>query len=125
MSVSGLIAAIFLLPPLRGQASLRAEIALNALTVILSWFLLHTSYALDYASRYYRAEGGLRFPSGEKPDLLDCAYFAFAIGTTFAVSDVEIVDRRIRRTALGHSLLSFGYNTAVLALVINLLFGGV
>lgn len=125
VSVTGLGAGIFLLPQLRGRVATLWEIALSALTVILAWFLLHTSYALYYAYQYYRAEGGLQFPGGQEPDLLDCAYVAFAIGTTFAVSDVEIADRRIRRIALGHGLLSFGYNTALLALVINLLFGGV
>ena len=65
----------------------------------------------------------LDFPGNAKPDYLDFAYFAFVIGMTFQVSDVEIPSRTIRRTALAHSLLSFALNTFVVALTINLIAG--
>ena len=41
----------------------------------------------------------------------------------FQVSDVEISARRIRRQALIHGLLSFGLNTFVVALTVNLIAG--
>jgi len=97
-----------------------------ALGVISAWGVLHTSYALHYAYQYYRSEesaGGLAFPNGQDPDQLDFAYFAFTIGTSFAVSDVNVTDRSIRRAVLGHQILSFFYNTSILALVINLFTG--
>ena len=53
----------------------------------------------------------------------DFAYFAFTIATSFAVSDVDVTDRAIRRAVLGHQILSFLYNTSILALVINLFTG--
>lgn len=84
--------------------------------------MLHTSYALYYASRYYQfkpSPGGLAFPGEQKPRQIDFAYFAFTIGTSFAVSDVEVTDSTMRRTVLGHQILSFFYNTAILALAIN------
>jgi len=60
------------------------------------------------------------FPSDQSPNQLDFAYFAFTIATSFAVSDVDVTDRTIRRAVLGHQILSFFYNTSILALVINL-----
>jgi len=93
------------------------------LGVVAAWGVLHTSYALYYASRYYRSEefsGGLSFPGEQNPRQLDFAYFAFTIGTSFAVSDVEVTDSTMRRSVLGHQILSFFYNTAILALAINL-----
>jgi uncharacterized membrane protein len=91
-----------------------------ALGMISAWKVLHSSYALHYAYLYYRSEesaGGLAFPSEQDPDRFD---FAFTIATSFAVSDVNVTDQTIRRAVLGHQILSFFYNTSILALVINL-----
>jgi uncharacterized membrane protein len=96
------------------------------LAVVAAWGVTHTAYTLRYAHLYYRdagGEGGLVFPGDDKPRDLDFAYFAFTIGMCFQVSDVTISSPIIRRGALGHSLLSFAYNTAVLALSLNLVFG--
>ena len=41
----------------------------------------------------------------------------------FQVSDTAITDRGVRRTALFHAILSFAYNTAILAFALNLVFG--
>lgn len=100
--------------------------ALYALGVVASWALLHTGFALYYAHLYYNSAespSGLRFPGDEDPDPLDFAYYAFAIGTTFAVSDVEATSRKMRRPTLAHCILSFFYNTAILAMVLNLVLG--
>ena len=70
-----------------------------------------------------KSAGGLTFPSEQNPDQFDFAYFAFTIATSFAVSDVDVTDRAIRRAVLGHQILSFFYNTSILALVINLFTG--
>ena len=97
------------------------------LGIIISWALLHTGFALYYAHIYYGdsgLSGGLRFPGDEDPDALDFAYYAFAVGTTFAVSDVETTSRKTRRPTLAHSVLSFFYNTVILALVLNLVLAG-
>ena len=45
------------------------------------------------------------------------------IGMTFQVSDVSITSNRIRRLSLVHALLSFLFNTIILALAINLASG--
>ena len=68
-------------------------------------------------------KGGLIFPNDEPPDYFDFAYFSFVIGMTWQVSDVQITSRRIRRIVLMHALLSFVYNTVILALSINIISG--
>ena len=82
---------------------------------------------MRYAHLYYRddaeGEGGLKFPGEHKPDDYDFAYFAFTIGMCFQVSDVLVTSRQIRRSVLFHAVISFAYNTVILALVLNLLFG--
>lgn len=93
-------------------------------TAILSWLLTHTAFTLRYAHLYYRGgsdnEGGIEFCGDDKPADLDFAYFAFTIGMCFQVSDATINSRVIRHTALLHALVSFAYNTGILALVINI-----
>jgi uncharacterized membrane protein len=101
------------------------ELALATVTVALSWAAVHTAFALHYAHDFYRGAkpGGLQFPSGdqhEKPDYWDFVYFSFVIGMTAQVSDVGITDRTIRRTATAHGIVSFVYNTALVALMVNI-----
>jgi len=100
-------------------------LSLAVVTIALSWVLVHTSFALHYAHDYYRGSkpGGLQFPSGssgEKPDYWDFVYFSFVIGMTAQVSDVGITDKIIRRTATVHGIISFVFNTALLALMVNI-----
>jgi uncharacterized membrane protein len=94
----------------------------GALAVILAWLLLHLGYAGRYAHLFYRS-GGLRFPETDRPNHLDFAYFAFTLGTSFAVSDVEITARPFRYAALTHSILSFFYNAAVIGIAVSALTG--
>jgi len=112
---------------------LASHILLALATVILSWLVLHTVFALHYAHLFYhepqipgstRIARGLVFPDGEiEPDYLDFAYFSFIIGMTSQVSDVQINSRKFRHWALLHGMVAFGYNTAVLALSINIISG--
>lgn len=125
VSFVGLVSAISLLPQVRDLQTTQGMLAaiLNTLGVVTAWAVLHTSYSLYYASRYYRSEespGGLVFPGEQSPRQLDFAYFAFTIGTSFAVSDVSVTDSKMRRGVLGHQILSFFYNTAILTISINL-----
>jgi uncharacterized membrane protein len=102
-------------------------VGLGALAVASAWFLTHTILTLRYAHLYYRdgegGGGGLTFPGDGHPAFIDFAYFAFTLGMCFQVSDVVVSSRALRRTALGHALLSFGYNTVVLAVALNLAIG--
>ena len=99
--------------------------ALGLLAIAGAWMILHTAYTLHYARLYYanaETEGSLAFVGGP-PDAADFAYFAFGVGMTFQVPDVNVLNRQMRRAVLAHQLLSFVYNTAILALVVNLIAG--
>ncbi len=102
-----------------------SHLALATGTIALSWAAVHTTFALHYAHDYYRGTkpGGLQFPSGdqhENADYWDFVYFSFVIGMTAQVSDVGITDKTIRRTAAAHGVISFAFNTALLALMVNI-----
>jgi uncharacterized membrane protein len=102
-----------------------SELALATATIALSWAAVHTAFALHYAHDYYRGSkpGGLQFPSGDEhdhADYWDFVYFSFVIGMTAQVSDVGITDKMIRRTATAHGIVSFVYNTALVALMVNI-----
>jgi uncharacterized membrane protein len=113
--------------------SLAAHIALSMAAVVLSWTLVHTIFALRYAHVYFwdarevereSISGGLVFPGKpDVPDYLDFAYFSFVIGMTCQVSDVQISSRRMRRLALVHGVISFAFNTAILAMFVNIIAG--
>jgi uncharacterized membrane protein len=123
-----------------------AAIALAGLTILLSWLMAHIMFALHFAHAYYgdgpdaddtpndgsnedpdgqgsldNFAGGLDFPGKEDPDYWDFLYFAFVVGMTCQVSDVQVTSRRMRRLTLGHGLIAFLFNTVVLALCINIL----
>jgi len=125
---TSLLAVVFLLGTLHGMPS-DAQIRRLVLLVVAvgsSWLLVHTVFTLRYAHEYYDQDrdgqdnGGLDFPNDERePDYLDVAYFAFVIGMTAQTADVSISSRKMRRLALVHCLISFGFNTALVALVIN------
>ena len=104
------------------------SIGLSVLTILLSWLLIHTVFALYYAHEFHseaKAEsrgrgGGLKFPDDSTPDYLDFLYFSFVVGTTAQTSDVEVTSRAMRRVVMLHGILSFFFNTAVIALAVNL-----
>ena len=134
-SVISLGAIAYLLKSTKGlsETAKNEHILLAIGAVIISWFLLHTIYTLKYAHLYYDPHtdvdgkdigvGGLQFPGKDEPDYLDFVYFSFVVGMTFQVSDVNITSRKIRRVCVGHALLSFAFNTAILALSINVISG--
>ncbi len=97
--------------------------AAAAVTILMSWLFIHTIMAQHYAHDYYLREGsgpGLIFPDRIKePDYWDFTYFSFTIGVAAQTADIAIASPRIRRVALAHSVLSFFFNTAILALAIN------
>jgi uncharacterized membrane protein len=101
------------------------QLLLATATITLSWAVVHTAFALHYAHDYYGGAkpGGLQFPSGDQhdhADYWDFVYFSFVIGMTAQVSDVGITDKTIRRTATVHGIISFVYNTALVALMVNI-----
>ncbi|MGV8877556.1 MAG: DUF1345 domain-containing protein [Sphingobacteriaceae bacterium] len=117
----------------RSAPDLAYQIIIPSACVISSWCLVHTVFTLRYAHFFYgnipddkdkkTKPGGLIFPEEDEPDYLDFTYFSFVIGMTFQVSDVQITSKRIRRLALMHGILSFAFNTIIVALTINVIAG--
>jgi len=111
---------------------LGAHITLAIGTIVGAWLLVHTIFALHYARSYYQ-DGHLtlkecqlqklNFPNEIEPDYWDFLYFSFVIGMTSQVSDVAIISRQIRRLSLCHGVLSFFFNTAIVAMSINIIAG--
>ena len=102
------------------------QLALGMLTIVLSWLLMHTIFALHYAHEYYGERrddqvGGLKFPGNQAPDYWDFLYFSFVIAMTSQVSDVMITSKVIRRVVNVHGVLSFFFNFAILALTVNMI----
>lgn len=92
--------------------------------VVLSWLLIHTLYALRYAREYYHEPvGGIDFNGESTPRYSDFAYVSFDLGMTFQISDTNISTNRLRRMVLGHTLLSYLFNTVIVATMVNLIVG--
>ncbi|MGV0024748.1 DUF1345 domain-containing protein [Phormidesmis priestleyi] len=104
------------------------HLALSVITIVGSWLLVHTIFALHYAHGYYQnpktdRKPALDFPGEDEPDYWDFLYFSFVIGMTSQVSDVEVTARSLRRLALIHGVLSFFFNTTIVAMTINIIAG--
>ena len=109
------------------------RVVLSLATVALSWFTTQLIFALHYAHAYYAPDkttpeeddviGGLKFPGDQEPDNWDFVHFAVVIGVASQTADVAFTAKRLRRIGTVHSVISFAFNTAVLALTINLLAG--
>lgn len=100
------------------------QVALAVVTIALSWAFIHTIFALHYAHEYHDEKragaGGLKFPDDDEPDYWDFVYFSFVVGMTSQVSDVAVTSKVIRQTVLAHGIVSFVFNTTLLALTINI-----
>jgi uncharacterized membrane protein len=93
-------------------------------TIALSWAFIHTIFAMHYAHEFYaqgrRPGGGLTFPGDSEPDYWDFLYFSLVIGMTSQVSDVAVTAKSIRRIVAAHGVVSFVFNTTLLALAVNM-----
>ena len=101
------------------------HIGLVAATLLVSWLLVHTAFASHYASQFYASQtpegsGALEFPRGRPPVYMDFLYFALVVGMTSQTSDVAVTTTAMRRLVSFHSMIAFFFNTALLALTINL-----
>ena len=127
------LAAIFILLNRATKPGL-IELGLGVASVPLGWLMLHTIAAFHYAHRfYYGAAGGdgedgptdaadagsLQFPKTAEPGAWDFLYFSFVVGMTAQVSDVAVLSTGMRRTTMLHGIVSFFYNTVLLALAVN------
>ena len=106
------------------------EVTLVAVTLFLSWLVTHVTFAFRYGHEFYAqdlggpdVDRGLEFPGEKEPDYLDFMYFSIVLGMTFQVSDVQITSRKMRRVAALHGLLSFLFNTVIVAFTVNIAAG--
>jgi uncharacterized membrane protein len=103
-----------------GEQVFRLTVA--AITILCSWFFVHTIYAIHYAHEFYGDAGerqGLKFPHEGRPDYWDFLYFSFNLGAAAQTSDVLVTSKRMRRLVLAHTVLAFLFNTTILALAVN------
>jgi uncharacterized membrane protein len=98
-------------------------LALGVAVVITSWLTTMLSYAVHYA-RVTATVGGLTFPGDDGLVFWDCVYLATQVQTTFSSSDVEVGTTVTRKIVTGHTLVAFGFNTVIIALLIAVLFLG-
>ena len=105
------------------RQSLLLGIMITGLTVMLSWTFTHVVFTLHYANVYYRPDddgpGGLKFPGDRAPDYRDFLYYSFVIGCAAQTGDVATVSPAMRHLTLLHGIVAFAFNTAILALTIN------
>ncbi len=103
-------------------------------TIISAWALIHLMFTLHYAHEFMmeraargkkpaKSCGGLIFPGTTTPDYMDFLYFSYVIGVACQTADVEISSPEMRTIALVHGVLAFFFNSAVLALTINIAAG--
>jgi len=121
------VVSLFLV--LQSKPAESLELALSLTTVALGWFTIHTMTALHYAHLYWRPDDdpktkdgrrqGLEFPGGTEPGIYDFLYFAFVIGMTAQTSDVQITSTTMRKFNLIHGIVSFFFNTVLVAAAVN------
>src|SRR5690606_16890278 len=112
-----------------------AALAFALASVPLGWFTIHAMTALHYAHLYWTDDestdpsdrfrkkqpvGGLEFPGTQRPKGWDFLYFATVIGMTAQTADTGITSTQMRRVALLHAVVSFFFNTVIVAAAVNL-----
>ena len=100
------------------------HLAFALTTVVGSWLLVPVMFALTYASAFYASPGKapLKFPDATEafaPHYADFMYFSMTIAVAAQTSDVSVTSPAMRRLVLMHSVVSFAFNTAILAFTIN------
>ncbi len=130
--VVGLIAAIAIIghgPQVKNDVEKWEAYFLGVVAIVAGWALVHTVFTFRYAHLFWfdadddGEPSGFKFPATDEPCDYDFAYFSFCIGTSFAVSDPQVTETRVRREVMVHSIISFAYNAVIIGMVINLFAG--
>lgn len=129
-AVASLAAIVMELAGLKSVAPVRQamHLTLAGATFLVSWLMVHTTFALHYAHAYYVAQGRehaapLAFPNQEMPCYMDFLYFSMVVGMTSQTADVAVASTRMRRLVMVHGMIAFVFNTTLLALTINVAAG--
>jgi uncharacterized membrane protein len=127
LAVAASVATLFF--ALNGKPADLSKVALAFASVVLGWMTIHTMFALHYAHLYWRPgeqaqandarRGGLDFPETEEPGAYDFLYFSLVIGMTAQTSDVAITTTAMRKLNLLHAVVSFFFNTVLVAAAVN------
>nr|ADO19182.1 hypothetical protein Nfla_6601 [Nostoc flagelliforme str. Sunitezuoqi] len=129
---ASVLAIGFLLTEKKGLSTilLSLHVILSIMTIVGSWLLVHTMFAVQYAHNYYKyiisnnreeITKGLDFPNNDYPDYWEFLYYSFVVGMTSQVSDVQTTSHEMRRLTLLHGILSFFFNTTIVAMSINII----
>lgn len=129
--VVAVISLFLMINDTRWSAPLQAVLALAA--VPLGWFAIHMMAAIHYAHEFWEPEpgaaggsrksaprGGMEFPGTPRPRGSDFVYFAYVVGMTAQTSDVAITGQSMRAFNLAHAVVSFFFNTVLVAAAVNL-----
>jgi uncharacterized membrane protein len=122
-TLAAMVAIVAELVAAKGTPTAPSSAALAGITVLASWCFIHCFFAQHYAHEYWLEGQGLIFPGNESPTYSEFLYFSFTVGMTAQLSDVTTNSPIMRRVVLMHGLLSFLFNTAILASAINLAAG--
>ena len=102
------------------------EASLTLITIALSWFFVQLIFTLRYAHEFYapntsgKDRQALMFPGETDADYWDFLHFSLIIGVANQTADVQIASQSLRRIATLHSIVSWLFNTVILALAVNL-----
>jgi uncharacterized membrane protein len=126
------VVSLFLLINQKANAN-PFELGFSLLSIPLGWFTIHAMAALHYAHVYWMdgdtvdtktkrkaPVGGLLFPGDKRPEGWDFLYFSAVIGMTAQTADTNISTTHKRCVVLVHSILSFFFNTVIVAAAVNL-----
>ncbi len=128
--IASLVAIVVAMVSSKASSALEQAVvaALAATTLVLSWVMLQTIFALHYAHRHFadtdgdgKINGGFLFAGEPAGSYLDFVYLSFCIGATFQVSDTSVETARLRNLITAHGAIAYFYNTTILALGINIL----
>ncbi len=129
-SLVAIVAQLGMVKQLDGELK-ALHLGLAILTIFSSWTFIHLMFAQHYAHEFFverKSErklpadqrGGLDIPGCDQPEFGDFLYFSFVIGVACATADIDITSKTMRRVAMIHCVLSFFFNTTILALTINI-----
>lgn len=127
------VGSLFVLMNAKGAANWIA-LTFSLLSLPLGWATIHAMAALHYAHLYWKGDkkteasstrshkpvGGLIFPGTERPCGWDFFYFSIVIGMTAQTADTNISTTLMRKAVTAHSVLSFFFNTIIVAAAVNL-----
>jgi uncharacterized membrane protein len=91
----------------------------------LSWLMLQHVMAFRYADIYYRHNDrpdwipAVNFPKCPEPGPMEFVYLAMVVGMTAQVADTNVQSTDMRRAVTLHSVVSFFFNTVLIAMAVN------